>query len=222
MKQIIRIGLFSLLCISCKKDHQTPLQQDVFVTIDNVVFNPKSSNDLKNHIFNIDTLHYSPYTLHGFGVFTGKTRNINFTNTLSKGLPVIELSGWDDFGYTYIAKDTSGRIMELYRKKFDSSRILIPYPITVFALKRLSTGNEWNSIAGWEQGRNTLYFTLKTKVISTNATTINGISNCIELEYSSPDFIDTMFFKPGKGPVEIRSWRAHLYENLQPGYGGYR
>ena len=117
MKQIFSIALFSIFCVSCKKDHQTPLQQDAFVTIDNVVFNPKSSNDLKNHIFNIDTLHYSPYTLDGFGVFAGKSRNINFSPTRYKGLPVIEVSGWDDFGYTTIVKDTSGRIMELYRKK---------------------------------------------------------------------------------------------------------
>ena len=107
-------------------------------------------------------------------------------------------------------------------KKFDSSRILIPYPITVFAQKELTVGSEWNSTAGWEQGRNTLYSTFKTKVISTNAITTNGIGNCMELEYSAPDLIDTMFFKPGKGPVEIRSWRTHLYENLQQGYGGFR
>ena len=214
--------------MSCKKHHhlpvqQVPIQQDSLIKIDNIVFNTKSSNDLKNHLLKIDALDNSPYTLYGFGVFTGKSRNIKIANGgFYQGIPVIEFSGWDDFGYTYIAKDTSGNIMELYRKKFITSTILFPLPITVFASKNLLPDDKWNSTSGWEQRRNTLYTTFKTKVLSTNATTTSGLGGCLEFEYSSPDFIDTVFFKPAKGPVEILSWRAHLYENNQPGNGGYR
>ncbi len=221
--KIFQIVLISLIYMSCKKSHETTnVQPDAFVKIDNVVFNEKSSSDLKTHFLNIDTLNVVPYTLKGYGFLTGKIRNINFRTTRSKGLPVIEVSGWDDFGYTYIAKDTSGRIMELYRQKFGSTGFLEPLPITVFASKAPVAGNEWNSTSGWENGRNTLYMNLNTRIIGTNSTTTTGIKDCIEMEYSSPDYKDTVFFKPGRGPVEIRSWRAHLYENLQPGYGGYR
>ncbi|MEO5996861.1 MAG: hypothetical protein ABIN89_09020 [Chitinophagaceae bacterium] len=223
MKQIYYVYLLSLLYVSCKKDRDQPAQQDTFVKIDNIIFNTTSSNDLKNHLLKIDTLNNLPYTLVGFGVFTGKSRIIKFANGgLFKGVPVIEFSGWDDFGYTYLSKDTSGNIMELYRKKFSSSDILYPLPITVFASKNVLPVDEWNSTSGWEQRHNTLYTTFKTKVLNINATTTSGLTGCFEFEYSSPDYIDTVFFKPAKGPVEIRSWRAHLYENNQPGYGGYR
>jgi hypothetical protein len=214
------IVIACILTAACRKEKT--VISPVLVKVDNTVFDIATSKKLNTHYYALDT-QKAAYTLSGFGAFAGKIRTVKFSDGGAfQGVPVIQASGMDDYGYTYIAQDTAGAIWELYKTRFNSTEILKPLPITMFAPKQLSSAVDWSSTSGWEQGNNSLYFSFKTKVLNANATTSTGITGCFQLEYTAPDYKDTVYIKPGKGPVEILSWRAHLHETNQPGSGGYR
>ena len=209
---------------ACRKDPAAVPVESVnkFVSIDKVVFDTTTSRSLNTHLYGFSTKSQA-YTLTGFGAFAGKSRTVEFSNGgIFQQVPVVKATGFNDYGSTYLAKDTAGIIWEIYQQRFNETAYSWPVPITVFASKTLQPATQWNSWSGYEQGKNSLYNSFSTKVMSTSAVTPGGVTGCIQLEYSAPDYIDTVYIKPGKGPVEVRSWRAHLYENNQPAYGGYK
>ena len=216
--------LVLIILSGCRKDPAAipPKSSNGFVSIDNAVFDTTKSRSLNTHPYGFD-MQKQAYTLNGFGAFAGKSRTVEFSDGGSfQQVPVVKATGFNDYGFTYLAKDTAGVLWEIYQQRFNTTEYSWPVPITVFASKTLQPATQWKSWSGYEQGKNSLYYSFSTKVISTNAATSMGITNCIQLEYSAPDYMDTVYIKPGKGPVEIRSWRAHLHENNQPAYGGYR
>ncbi len=192
------------------------------VSMDQAVFDTTTSKRLATHTYAFDTTK-AAYALNGFGAFAGKTRTVKFSDGGSfRNFPVVKATGFSDYGSSFFAKDTAGTLWEIYQQRFNTTDFTWPVPITVFAPATPNAGTQWNAWPGYEQGRNSQYYSFAVKVAGGNTTTSTGIAGCIELIYTAPDYADTVFIKPGRGPAEIRSWRAHLYENNQPAAGGYR
>ncbi|MBE7174081.1 MAG: hypothetical protein INR73_26135 [Williamsia sp.] len=218
------IAAFSLIA-ACRKNTVVTLRPssvNKLVSIDGIVFDTTKSNLLNAHVYAFDTLKQA-YTLTSFGAFSGKTRTVKFSNGGGfQNVPVIKATGFNDYGSSYFARDTAGIVWDIYQLRFNTTGYLRPVPINIFAPKALQSGDYWYAWAGLEQGKNSQYYSFAAKVINSSAATSTGATGCIEIEYSAPDYKDTVFIKPGRGPVEIRSWRAHLYESNQPGFGGYK
>ena len=224
LKTIAAIVTFTFLITACRKDPVvTPVQPvNKLVYIDGVVFDTTKSSMLSTHTYALDTQKQA-YTLTGFGVFAGKTRTVKFSNGGSfRNVPVMKATGFNDYGSSYFAQDTAGSVWEVYQQRFNATGYLWSVPITVFTPKILHPDTQWNAWAGTEQGINSFYNLFAAKVISSNTATSTGVAGCIEIEYSAPDYKDTVFIKPGRGPLEFRSWRAHMHETNQPAYGGYK
>lgn len=225
LKSLTTVLALTLFITACRKQPivKVPVPPyNPYVSMDGIVFDTLKSKMLNTHLYALDTQKQA-YTLTGFGVFAGKTRTVKFSDGGSfRNVPVIRATGFDDYGAVYLAKDSSGAIWNIYQQRFNTTGFAWSIPITVFTPKAIQSKTQWNAWAGFEQGMNSMYYLFKAQVIDLNATSPGGTTGCIELEHTAPDYADTVFIKPGKGPVEFRSWRAHMRENNQPGYGGYR
>jgi len=72
------------------------------------------------------------------GPFAGESRSVEFRDGGVSGVPVIEFSGWDDYGlYLYRKRHLIGILSGVVLEKFSSSSVSSPYPLQ-FCLKKIS------------------------------------------------------------------------------------